>query len=84
MSRNIGGDNNDGNYRYKMPRMITKVEGRGNGIKTRLVNVADVGKALHRDPACKSRSLDFSLLTRRLRHHQVVWLRAWCPIQDQP
>ena len=59
MSRNIGGDANDMSYRYKMPRMITKVEGRGNGIKTRLVNVADVGKALHRDPACMFKLLPF-------------------------
>lgn len=53
MSRNIGGDSKDLSYRYKMPRLVTKVEGRGNGIKTRLVNIVEVGDAIHRDPACK-------------------------------
>eukprot|EP01096_Ripella_sp_DP13-Kostka_P016449 TRINITY_DN800_c0_g1_i1.p1 TRINITY_DN800_c0_g1~~TRINITY_DN800_c0_g1_i1.p1 ORF type:complete len:410 (-),score=228.03 TRINITY_DN800_c0_g1_i1:33-1148(-) len=48
--RNIGGDANDGSYRYKMPKMLTKVEGKGNGIKTRIVNMNDIAKALHRKP----------------------------------
>jgi translation initiation factor 5 len=30
--------------------MLTKVEGRGNGIKTRIVNMFDIAKALHRKP----------------------------------
>lgn len=48
---NIGESNqNDGFYRYKMPRLITKIEGRGNGIKTNLVNMVDVAKALSRPP----------------------------------
>ena len=33
---------------YKMPLVIAKVEGRGNGIKTRIVNFYDVSRALHR------------------------------------
>ncbi|KAK9071059.1 hypothetical protein SSX86_009627 [Deinandra increscens subsp. villosa] len=47
--QNIGASNSDDAfYRYKMPRMITKIEGRGNGIKTNIVNMVDVAKALAR------------------------------------
>lgn len=49
---NIGASNkDDAFYRYKMPRLITKIEGRGNGIKTNLVNMVDVAKALARPPS---------------------------------
>jgi len=48
---NIGGDARDAAYRYKMPPLQTKIEGRGNGIKTVLVNMADVAKHLHIHPA---------------------------------
>jgi len=48
---NIGRDNADAAYRYKMPSLVTKIEGRGNGIKTVIVNMVDVAKALHIHPA---------------------------------
>ncbi|GAB2217568.1 hypothetical protein Droror1_Dr00000767 [Drosera rotundifolia] len=47
--QNIGASNrDDAFYRYKMPRMITKIEGRGNGIKTNIVNMVEIAKALAR------------------------------------
>ncbi|CAL4892294.1 unnamed protein product [Urochloa decumbens] len=47
--QNIGASNkNDAFYRYKMPRMVTKTEGRGNGIRTKIENIADIAKALDR------------------------------------
>lgn len=51
---NIGGQDDEFN-RYKMPSVIAKVEGRGNGIKTRIVNCYEVARALHRPPGyvCK-------------------------------
>lgn len=52
MQRNIGGKSNDKNWRYQMPQLITKEEGRGNGQRTRLINMTDVAKHLHRHPAC--------------------------------
>ncbi|CCK71009.1 translation initiation factor eIF5 KNAG_0F03470 [Huiozyma naganishii CBS 8797] len=48
MSVNICRDNHDPFYRYKMPPLQAKVEGRGNGIKTAVLNVADVARALNR------------------------------------
>ena len=36
----------DPSYRYKMPRLQTRIEGRGNGIKTALPNMFDVARYL--------------------------------------
>ena len=37
-----------------MPKLITKVEGKGNGIKTNIVNLAEVAKALRIPTECKN------------------------------
>lgn len=37
-------------YRYKMPKLSAKVEGKGNGIKTVISNMSDIAKALERPP----------------------------------
>ena len=53
MALNVNTSVTDVFYRYKMPRLLAKVEGKGNGIKTVVVNMSDVAKALCRPPACE-------------------------------
>eukprot|EP00771_Trimastix_marina_P003451 gnl/Trimastix_PCT/472.p1 GENE.gnl/Trimastix_PCT/472~~gnl/Trimastix_PCT/472.p1 ORF type:complete len:663 (-),score=189.40 gnl/Trimastix_PCT/472:126-2114(-) len=59
MSINIGGNPNDPTWRYKMPKLQTRVEGKGNGIKTRFVNIIDVCKALKRPAEVAMRYFGF-------------------------
>lgn len=50
MAVNIDRSNVDQFYRYKMPKLLAKVEGKGNGIKTVIVNMTEIAKALSRPP----------------------------------
>jgi len=61
MSVNIGGNQEDKSYRYKMPQLQTKIEGRGNGIKTVIVNMVEIAKALHVDPAYPTKYFGYEL-----------------------
>ncbi|KAJ1959971.1 eukaryotic translation initiation factor 5 [Dipsacomyces acuminosporus] len=48
---NIRRDVKDSFYRYKMPKLQSKIEGKGNGIKTVLPNISEVSRALSRPPS---------------------------------
>lgn len=45
---NINGDD-DPFYRYKMKRLITKIDGSGNGLKIVLTNIKHISKNINRD-----------------------------------
>lgn len=47
---NVNRNVQDPFYRYKMPRLLAKVEGKGNGIKTVVANMPEIAKALSRPP----------------------------------
>jgi len=50
MSLNVNRSITDAFYRYKMPKLLAKVEGKGNGIKTVIVNMVEIAKSLGRPP----------------------------------
>jgi len=58
---NIRRDVTDPFYRYKMERLQTKIEGKGNGIKTVVVNLSNVAQQLARPGAYLIKYFGFEL-----------------------
>ncbi|GJN66711.1 eukaryotic translation initiation factor 5 [Purpureocillium lilacinum] len=58
---NVRRDVSDNFYRYKMERLQTKIEGKGNGIKTVVVNLPSVAASLARPPSYINKYFGFEL-----------------------
>jgi len=58
---NVRRDVSDPFYRYKMERLQTKIEGKGNGIKTVVVNLSSVAQSLARPGAYLIKYFGFEL-----------------------
>jgi translation initiation factor 5 len=58
---NVRRDVTDPFYRYKMERLQSKIEGKGNGIKTVIVNLTGVAGSLARPPAYVIKYFGFEL-----------------------
>lgn len=58
---NIRRDVTDPFYRYKMEKLQSKIEGKGNGIKTVVVNLNSVAQSLSRPPAYVIKYFGFEL-----------------------
>ncbi|CCF46047.1 eukaryotic translation initiation factor 5 [Colletotrichum higginsianum] len=58
---NVRRDVKDAFYRYKMEKIVTKIEGKGNGIKTVVVNLSSVAQSLARPGAYVIKYFGFEL-----------------------
>lgn len=61
-------------YRYKMPRINAKVEGKGNGIKTVIVNMMEVAKAIGRPPTYPTKYFGCELGAQTQYDYKVIIL----------
>ncbi|KAH0485881.1 MAG: uncharacterized protein KVP18_003146 [Porospora cf. gigantea A] len=61
MALNIPSYIDDPNYRYTMPKLVSKVEGTGNGVRTNVMNIAKISKALKRQSEYTTKFLGYEL-----------------------
>jgi len=62
----------DPSYRYKMPALQLKIEGRGNGIKTKIVNLNELATALRVPPAYPLKFMGYELGSQTNESQSVV------------
>tara|TARA_B100000575_G_scaffold294576_1_gene311675 strand:+ start:5281 stop:5778 length:498 start_codon:yes stop_codon:yes gene_type:complete len=76
--------NDDPSFRYKMPRITVKYEGRGNGKKTCLTNLKDVAESLHRTPdeIIKFMGIDIGAQSKYIEKEQCHILNGHHIISD--
>ncbi|XP_033616376.1 eukaryotic translation initiation factor 5-like [Fukomys damarensis] len=76
MSVNINRSVSDQFYHYKMPCLIAKVASKGKGIKTVIVNMVDIAKALKGPPKYPTKYFGYELGTQTHFHvkndHYIV------------
>lgn len=60
----ISRSNHDAYYRYKMPRLVVKHEGKVGGIKTVIVNLPDIASSLKRPPLYILKYISYELATQ--------------------
>ena len=67
-------DIEDSNYRYKRDQEILKYEGKGNGKKTRFVNIDEISQQLHRTPdeLTKFLGIDLSSSTNYIDKNTII------------
>ena len=83
MLLNIDPDKTDIYYRYKMPPLSCKVEGRGNGIKTVILNIKEVGDILKRPAEILVKSMSTDLgVAMKLENDR--WSLAGDHVQADP
>jgi len=64
---NINRKVEDANYRYKMPKLTTVVQGSGGGMKTRLSNLVDVAEKYVLCPLCKLPEIIIQIKNKEVR-----------------
>lgn len=65
-------------YRYKMPRISAKVEGKGNGIKTVIVNMIDVARAIGRPATYPTKYFGCELGAQTQFDYKVTLSHTYC------